>query len=287
MLVYLDGQFLPKEEAKVSVDDRGFLFGDGVYEVTRAVDGQLFAEEGHWRRLQNGMRDTGIRSSSVDRGRLREIYQHLLRENGHEDGHATVYLQITRGAAPRSHAFPNPEVEPTVYAFSAPFMIPAELRANGCKAITHPDFRWSRCDIKTVNLLPNCMAKQRAVEAGAWEAVLIRDGAITEGSATNVFGVIDGELRTYPKSNYILPGITRDIVIELVHELNIPFRETPLFFNQIGRLEELFFTGTTTDVQPIVELDGRRIGEGKVGPIAKSLLDALMERMGVATASAA
>lgn len=287
MLVYLNGEYLPKQEAKISVDDRGFLFGDGVYEVTRAVDGKLFQEEGHWQRLQNGLRDTAIRSSSIERGRIREIYERLLKENGMDEGHATVYLQITRGCAPRTHAFPKPDCEPTIYAFSAPFAIPAELREKGVSAITHPDIRWARCDIKSVNLLPNVVAKQRAVEANAWEAVLVRDGVITEGSSTNVFGVIDGELRTYPKSNYILPGITRDLIIELARELRIPVRETPIFFDQIGRLEELFLTGTTTDVQAIVQLDGRKIGDGVVGDVARSLLEALMERMGAATAAPA
>jgi D-alanine transaminase len=289
MLVYLDGQFLKKEEAKVSVDDRGFLFGDGVYEVTRVVGGRLFEEEGHWQRLQNGLRELEIRADQVDRGRIREIYEHLLRENGlaEADSDATVYLQITRGCAPRTHAFPGPECTPTIYAFSAPFKIPVDLRRNGVDAISLPDIRWARCDIKTINLLPNVVAKQRAVAVGAWESVMFRDGALTEGSATNVFGVIDGELRTYPKSNYILPGITRDVIFELARELDIPLKERPIFAHEIGRLEELFLTGTTTDVQPIVRLDGRPIGDGVVGRVASSLQDALMERMGTAFAPSA
>ena len=289
MLVYLDGQYLPKEQAKVSVDDRGFLFGDGVYEVTRAVGGRLFAEDGHWERLRTGMREVGISADQIDRGRIREIYEHLLQENGLTDReeHATVYLQITRGCAPRSHAFPGPECVPTVYAFASPFRIPADLRRDGVDGISHPDIRWARCDIKTINLLPNVVAKQRAVEAGAWEAVLFRDGAITEGSSTNVFGLINGELRTYPKSNYILPGITRDVIIELAAELNIPVRERPIYANEVGLLEELFVTGTTTDVQPIVRLDGRPVGDGVVGGVAKSLQDALMDRMGAAIGASA
>ncbi|MEX2570785.1 MAG: D-amino-acid transaminase [Gemmatimonadota bacterium] len=284
MLVYLDGQYLEKDEAKVSVDDRGFLFGDGVYEVTRAINGTLFEEEGHWIRLQNGLRDIAIRSDRIDRGQIREIYQHLLGQNDLDEADATVYLQITRGCAPRTHAFPKPPCEPTVYAFASPFNIPAELRRLGVDAISHPDIRWARCDIKTVNLLPNALAKQRAVEAGAWEAVLFRDGALTEGSSTNVFGVIDGELRTYPKSNYILPGITRDVVLELARDLNVKVRERPIFADEIGRLDELFLTGTTTDVQPIVRLDGRQIGDGVVGDVAQQLQEALMERMGTALA---
>jgi D-alanine transaminase len=282
MLVYLDGSFLPKEEAKVSVDDRGFLFGDGVYEVTRAVRGELFEEERHWTRLQAGLRDIAIPATSIDRGRLREIYQHLLRENDLHETDATVYLQITRGVAPRAHPFPVPAVPPTIYAFAAPFNIPMELRREGVSAITHPDIRWSRCDIKTINLLPNVVARQRAVEKGAWEAVLVRDGAVTEGAVTSVFGVIAGELRTYPKCNYILPGVTRDVVLDIAADLNIPVREKPIFVEDVGQLEELFLTGTTTDVQPIVKLDGRPVGDGARGKIVEALQHALMERMGIA-----
>jgi D-alanine transaminase len=281
MLVYLNHSFVPKEEALVPVDDRGFLFGDGVYEVTRAVRGQLFEEERHWTRLQNGLRDLAIGTDVIDRGHLREIYQHLLGENGLADGDATVYLQITRGAAPRAHAFPVPAAQPTIYAFCNAFSIPEALRRNGVPAITHPDIRWSRCDIKTVNLLPNVLAKQRAIEAGAWEAVLVRDGAITEGALTSVFGVIDGELRTYPRSNYILPGVTRDVIIDMARDLQIPVRESPIFIEQIPQLEELFLTGTTTDVQPIVRLDGRAVGGGTVGDVARTLQTALMDRMGL------
>ncbi len=279
MLVYLNGSFIDKSEAKVSVDDRGFLFGDGVYEVTRAVRGRLFEEDAHWARLQNGLRDTAIPSGGLQKGQLREISERLLRENDLDGGDATVYMQITRGVAPRSHAFPSPPREPTFYAFAAPFDIPADLRRTGVAAILIPDVRWSRCDIKTINLLPNAIAKQRAVEAGVWDSVMIRDGAITEGSAANVFGVVGGELRTYPLCNYILPGVTRMVVLQLAAELGIPVRETPILFDEIGRLEELFLTGTTTDVQPVVTLDGRSVGDGSVGPVVRALQKALMDRL--------
>ncbi len=278
-MIYLNEAYIPKVEAFVSVDDRGFLFGDGVYEVTRAVRGKLFAEDAHWARLQDGLRDVSITNAPITKSQLREISERLLTENGLDGVDAIVYLQITRGCAPRTHAFPVPPSDPTVYAFVGPFNIPADLRRNGVAAITHPDIRWARCDIKSINLLPNIVAKQRAVEAGAWESVLVRDGAITEGSSTNVFGVLDGELRTYPRSNYILPGVTRDLILRLAAELGIPARETPIYVDQIGRLEELFLTGTTTDVQPIVTLDGRPIGDGVVGGVARALQRALMERL--------
>lgn len=279
MLVYLDGEFIPRSEARISVDDRAFLFGDGVYEVTRAINGRLVDEEAHWRRLQASMRSVSIQSDRLSREAILELSLRLLRENGLLDGEATVYLQVTRGVAPRAHAFPNPSVQATVYAFTNPFTIPIEQRANGVAAITTPDIRWARCDIKTVNLLPNVLAKQRAVAAGAWEALLIRDGALTEGALTNVFGVVDGVLQTYPKSNYILPGITRDVVLDLAREIGIPCREAPISAEELPRVEELFLTGTTTDVQGIVRLDGVPVGNGKVGVITKALNEKLVERM--------
>jgi D-alanine transaminase len=280
MTVYLDGEFIPKEEARVPVEDRGFVFGDGVYEVTRAVDGRLFAEDAHWARLQRGLRELKIEvGDHLGRERLRQVSERLLDENGLTEGHATVYLQITRGAAVRTHWFPPEGTPATIYASAARFEIPTAARERGASAITLPDVRWARCDIKTVNLLPNVLAKQAAHQAGAFEALLLRDGAVTEGSSSNAFGVLDGEIRTYPKSNYILPGVTRDIVIDLARELGFTVRESPFHFQDLPRLQELFFTGTTTDVQPAVELDGRPVGTGQPGPIARALLSALMERM--------
>lgn len=279
MLVYLNGEYVPSGDARVSVDDRGFIFGDGVYEVTRVVDGRLFEEEAHWQRLRKSMDAVSISGKRIDRDLIRSISETLLRENGLLEGEATVYVQVTRGAAPRGHAFPDPMVDPSVYAFTKPFRIPTGQRATGVAAITVADIRWSRCDIKTISLVPNVMAKQRAVEAGAWEALFIRDGALTEGALTNVFGVLDGELRTYPKSNYILAGITRGVVLELARDLGIPTREAPIFAEDLPLLEELFLTGTTTDVQAVVTLDGRPVGDGRVGPIARSLNEALVARM--------
>lgn len=282
MLVYLNGSYIPREEAVVPIDDRAFVFGDGVYEVTRVVRGRFIGEAGHWARLERGLSSLQINASAqIDKARLREISLRLLNENGLAGSDATVYLQISRGAAIRTHWFPPADTKPTVFASTSPFSIPWELRENGATAITHPDIRWHRCDLKTVNLLPNVMAKQRAHAAGAFETLLIRDGAVTEGSASNAFGVIDGVVRTYPKSNYILPGITRDIVIGLARGLGITVDETPIFADEIPRLQELFFTGTTTDVQPIVHLDGRPVGDGRPGPVAVALGKALVKELGV------
>jgi D-alanine transaminase len=281
MIVYLNGEYIQKEHALIPVDDRGFVFGDGVYELTRAIRGKLINEVGHWKRLERGMRELAIGGPEhLDQDRVREISERLLRENGLDDGDAAIYAQVTRGSAPRAHVFPE-NTPPTIYLSASAFKSPVELRRSGTRAITSPDIRWARCDLKTVNLLPNVVAKQRAKEAGAFEAVFVRDSAITEGASTNVFGVLDGEIRTYPKCNYILPGVTRDVVIQIAQELGHTVNEMPIFAHEIPRLEELFLSGTVTEIQPIVELDGRPVGSGKPGPVSLSLLDALYQYLGL------
>jgi len=277
-VVYLNGEFLPRERATLSVDDRGFIFGDGIYEVTRVINGRLFEADRHMRRLQYGLRGIGI-DPRMTPEQILDIHHRLIQENGLTTGEGTVYLQITRGAAPRTHYFPPAATHPTVFLSTSTFTPNHEQRARGATAVSYPDIRWSRCDLKTVNLLGAVLAKQHAVAAGSLEAVFIRDGVITEGSHTNVFGVIDGELRTYPRSNYILPGITRDVVLELAVEQGITVRETPILQQEIGRLDELFITGTTSDVTPIVQLDGRPIGTGEPGRITRTLAAALERRL--------
>jgi D-alanine transaminase len=281
MIVYLNGKYIEKEQALIPVDDRAFVFGDGVYELTRAIRGKLINEEGHWKRLERGMRELGIGGPEhLDQDGVREISERLLEENGLTEGDAAVYAQVTRGSAPRAHVFPD-NVPPTIYLSASAFKSPVELRRSGTRAITFPDIRWARCDLKTVNLLPNVIAKQRAKEAGAFEAIFVRDSAITEGASTNVFGVIDGEIRTYPKCNYILPGVTRDVVIQIAQELGHAVNEMPIFAHEIPRLEELFLSGTVTEIQPIVELDGQPVGSGRPGPVTLSLLDALYQYLGL------
>ena len=277
-VVYLNGEFLPRERATLSVDDRGFIFGDGIYEVTRVVNGRLFEADRHMRRLFYGLRGIGI-ESRLTADEIIDIHHRLIRENALTTGEGYVYLQITRGAAPRTHYFPPAGTAPTVFLSTSTFTPNRAQREAGATAVTYPDIRWSRCDLKTVNLLGAVLAKQAAVSTGALEAVFIRDGVITEGSHTNVFGVIDGELRTYPRSNYILPGITRDVVLELAVEEGINVREIPILQTEIGRLDELFVTGTTSDVTPIVQLDGRAIGSGKPGAITRQLAAALDKKL--------
>ena len=277
-IVYLNGEYLPRHEAKLSVDERGFFFGDGVYEVTRAVDGRLFESARHLRRLARGLSELRLEPSlSLDE--IEAVSLELLRRNDITSGEGTVYLQITRGAAPRTHHFPPAGTPCTVFLSAQRFALPSDKRATGVSVVTYPDIRWSRCDIKTVNLLAAVMAKQHAVDHGVFEAIFVRESAITEGSHTNIFGVIDGELRTYPASNLILPGITRDVVLEVARELGIPVNETPFHVHHLPRLQEGFLTGTTTDVMPIVTIDGAPVGDGTPGRLTMQLYDALATRL--------
>ena len=282
-IVYLNGQFLPRNEAKLSVDERGFFFGDGVYEVTRVVRGHLFEWDRHARRLTRGLRELRL-EPGLDLDSLRTLQERLIRENDMLEGQGTVYLQITRGAAPRTHHFPPPGTPATVFLSASPFVPPDGVRARGVAVMTYPDYRWSRCDLKTVNLLPAVMAKQFAADHDAFESIFVREAVVTEGSHTNVFGVIEGTVRTYPNSNYVLPGVTRDVVIELAHEAGIPVSETPIYLHEIEVLEECFLTGTTSDVMPVVAIDGKPVGGGRPGPITMQLYEALAKRLADAAA---
>ncbi len=190
-----------------------------------------------------------------------------------------VYIQVTRGAAPRVHAFPNPPVAPTVYVVTKPFKPKGDPR-TGVSIITVPDQRWTRCDIKSVALLPNCLAAQQALDAGADEAVLVRDGVVLEGTHTSFFGVFGGVVRTAPKSNYILPSITRGVALELCREHGIPAEEAPIFLSELGSAEEMFLAGTTVEIMPVVCADGRPVGDGKPGPMVQRLLELFRAKTG-------
>ncbi len=277
-VVYLNGEYLPRSEAKLSVDERGFFFGDGVYEVTRAVDGRLFESARHLKRLARGLRELRL-DPPLSLEEVEQVSLELLRRNDLTAGEGTIYLQITRGAAPRTHHFPPPGTPCTVFLSAQRFALPTAHRATGIAVVTYPDIRWSRCDIKTVNLLAAVMAKQHAVDHGVFEAIFVREGAVTEGSHTNVFGVIDGELRTYPSSNLILPGITRDVVLEVARELGVTVNETPFHIHHLPQLQECFLTGTTTDVMPVVSIDGVAVGDGTPGRVTMALYDALAARI--------
>ena len=268
-VVYFDGRYVLKSQVMVSPDDRGFLLGDGIYEVAASYEGRFVALDRHMERLRNSLRESRIGQDVADP--LESVFTALLERNGFGDsGKAMVYLQVTRGVAPRTHAFPKIPVRPTVYGYAAPFPAMGDPAA-GVSAITRPDLRWSRCDIKSISLIANCMANQEAKESGAFEAILVRDGAVLEGSHTSIFGVIGGEVRTAPLSNLILPGITREIVVELCHANDIPLREEAMSEEELRHADELFLTGTTTEVLPIVVLDHNPVGDGRPGPVATRL----------------
>ena len=280
MLVYLNGAYVDGSNARISVDDRGFLFGDGVYEVTRVLGGRLFAGDRHMRRLERGMRELELRwPEGLDASGLRAVSERLLHENDLVQGEAVVYAQVTRGVAARTHAFPPSGTPPTVYVAVSPFKPIDELRAQGAAAVTVADIRWGRCDLKTIQLLPNVLAKQRAAAADAFEAVQVRDGVVTEGASTNVFVVLDGVLRTHPADQRILAGVTREIVLELARELRLSAREEAVTVAELRRASEVLVTGTTTDVMPVVRLDGRPVGTGRPGPLGRRLHAGLRARM--------
>jgi D-alanine transaminase len=279
-IVYINGSFLPRKEARVSVEDRGFVFGDGVYEVLRVINGRLFATRFHNDRLERSLDGVRINLASGDSpASLVEIGKQLLRENDLTRGEATLYIQVTRGATTRGHNFPPPDIAPTIYISVARFAPYAELAQNGASAISHPDLRWARCDLKTLNLLPNVLASQTAKEKGAFEAMLIRDGVVTEGTRTNFFGVVNGSLRTHPSDTHILPGITRSVLRDLARDLSIELDETPISVAEIPKLSELFLTGTTTDVMPVVKLDDKPVGNGRVGELTRRLQRVLAESL--------
>jgi len=268
-LVYYNGEYLSKADMRVDPDERGWLLGDGVYDVVAAYRGTFVGLNTHVQRLARSQREAGI--TTLMPHDWSAIAHELLRQNGLDTmERAVVYIQVTRGVAPRAHAFPRAQVPPTVYAYARPFRALHE-GATGCQAITVSDTRWSRCDIKSISLMANCMANQRAYEAGAYEAIFVRDGVVLEGTHTNVFAVIDGVVRTAPLTNYLLAGVTRGIILDLCRTQGIIFREATISEAEFRRAEEIFVTGTTTEVLPIVRLDGRPVAMGDVGVVTQRL----------------
>ena len=287
MLVYLNGQYSPAREATISALDRGFVFGDGVYEVWRVVRGQMFEAERHQTRLERGLTELRIaRPKDASLDGIIGIAERLLSENGLSGGEATLYVEITRGTAPRTHYFPAPNTAPTMLVMASPFT-PSDARFTGTRVITQPDVRWLRCDLKTIQLLPNVLARQAAMEAGASEAIFVRDGVITEGTHTTVFGVIGGVLRTHPANHLVLPGVTRDVVLALAADADLAVREEAIRIDELPNATELFLSGTTTDVTPVLRVDERVIGDGAPGLIARALLERLLDRMGLTTSAPA
>jgi D-alanine transaminase len=277
VLVYLNGDFVAHEDARVSVDDRGFLFADGVYEVVRIYGGRPYLMDDHMERMARGLAALRIRFD--DAVEVTRAAERLIRENG-VDGDGTIYIQVSRGAAPRKHAFPADSTRPTVYVAARPYdSHPDAYWEDGVDAITVPDNRWARCDIKSIALLPNVMANQAAHAAGAFEALFVKDGVVIEGSHSNLWGVIQGRLVTYPHSNYILPGITRARVFELAAELGIPAEEGMIYQADLAEFDELFLSGTTTEIMPVVRVDGAEVVDGEPGPLTRKLIRAFRDAL--------
>jgi D-alanine transaminase len=273
--VYLNGKYIPKEEAFISVDDRGFLFGDGIYEVTAVYRGKMFRWDRHLARMKRGLSALRI---DFDPSTLEEVHDHLIQDNGLAAAQVSyVYTQITRGVAKRTHKFPPDPPPPTVYLFSGEYRRPArESWEKGYRSVTVHDQRWARRDLKTIQLLPNVLGAQAAVDHGVDEIVYVNEGMAIEGSHNNLFMVFGETVVTYPLSNQILSGITREVVIELAKGLGYEVQERTVPLAEMFDADELFHSGTLSEVKPCVEVDGKAIGNGKVGPVTRAIFDAFL-----------
>ena len=272
--VYLNGEFMPLDQARVPVLDRGFIFGDGVYEVIPVYSRRPFRLPEHLRRLQRSLDAIRLANPASDAEWVRLIGEIIARNTGDDQ---SVYLQVTRGVARRDHAFPK-EAKPTVFMMSSPLATPAgDLVDNGVPCITATDYRWLKCDVKSVSLLGNCLLRQAAADAGAAEVVLFRDGYLTEASASNVFAVSNGKLLSPPKSHLILPGITYDVVLELAASIRVPVELREIPEREVRSADELWVTSSTKEVLAVVTLDGKPVGTGKPGPVFKKIYQAFQE----------
>lgn len=273
-VAYLNGEFLPLDQARVSVLDRGFIFGDGVYEVIPVYTRHPFRLPEHLRRLQRSLDAIRLDNPAADAEWARLIGEVIARNTGDDQ---SVYLQVTRGVARRDHAFPR-EAKPTVFMMSSPLVTPArDLVDNGVPCITATDYRWLKCDVKSVSLLGNCLLRQAAADAGAAEVVLFRDGYLTEASASNVFAVSKGTLLSPPKNHLILSGITYDVVLELAAAIRVPVELREIPEREVRSADELWVTSSTKEVLAIVTLDGKPVGTGKPGPVFRKLYQAFQE----------
>lgn len=267
-IVYLNGAFLPKAKAALSPDDRGFIFADGVYEVIKYYNGKPFRYADHLKRLERSLQEVLIGFEDLES--LKAIFFRLLEENNLKSVHAGIYIQITRGVNKRVHHFPD-EIQPTVYAFAFPLPSFTENLEKGINVITREDIRWLRCDIKSVALLPNTMLYNQAVEAGAGECILIRNGKVTEATHSSVLAVKNGTVITHPLSNLILPGITRKVILEICVENNIPVEERAFSETELYEMDELIIAGTGSEITPVIQINETPVGNKKPGEITRFL----------------
>lgn len=273
-IVYLNGEYLPLSAAKVPVLDRGFIFGDGVYEVIPAYGGRLFRIDEHLQRLQNSLTAVRIHNPYSELQWKQMLYK-LLEKNPADD--SSIYLQITRGVAKRDHAFPA-NVNPTVFAMSNPLITTDEKAfVKGIAAITLDDIRWQYCNVKAITLLANILLRQTAIDEGAAEAILVRDGEVTEGAASNVFIVIDGTVKTPPKGARLLPGITRDLIVELAQLQQLPVQEVNFSKTELMAADEIWISSSTKEIMPVLTLDDKTVGNGQPGPVTRKLFTVFQE----------
>jgi len=264
MTVFLNGEFMPMEEARVPVLDRGFIFGDGIYELVPVYSRTPFRLEGHLARMERSLSEVKI-TNPYSRAEWTKIIEQMIDKQSFDD--QGVYWQITRGVAKRDHAFPK-NVRPTVFMMSNPLVNPSkEVVENGAKAVSAQDFRWQRCDLKTISLIGNCMLRQLSAEEGAVETILFRDGKLTEASASNAYIVKDGVIATPPKDNLILPGITLDVVFDIVKRANLPMEVREIAEAEVFGADEVWVTSSSKEIVAIVDFDGKTIGTGKPGPV--------------------
>ena len=272
--VFLNGAFISADEAKISPNDRGFLLADGVYEVIKYYNGKAFRYPDHLERLNRSLKEISIDYKAVDQ--LEQVFEELIERNDMQGKDLGVYLQISRGAAKRSHHFPE-NINPTVYAY--PYLLPSakEKLEHGIKVITHEDIRWHRCDIKSVSLLPNVLLNNKAHDEGAGECVMIRDGFVTEATHSSLIAIKDGKVVTRPLSNLILPGITRKVVLEICQKEGIEVEEKLFTKEELLEMDEIFVAGTGSEICPVVEVDEQLIGDGNPGEITRLIQEKFFE----------
>lgn len=264
---YFNGDFVPKDEIRISPDDRGFLFAEGIYEVIRWYQGFFYDMDGHLARMKKNLVEVEIKWPEEDL--LPLIARELIKLNDLLNKSALVYVQVTRGAANRTHAFPTPPISPTVYAYAREFFPESNGKESGVSIMLNEDIRWQRCDIKSTALLPNTLLYQKALDKGFYEAGFVRNGLITECTHSNIFFVVNGILFTHPESEFILPGITRKNVIKLAHKAAIPVKEEAIDEKMLDSLQEVFLTNTTGEITPVTRINDTVIGNGVPGPITR------------------
>jgi D-alanine transaminase len=273
-MVFLNGKFLPIEEARVPVLDRGFIFGDGVYELVPVYSRVPFRLDEHLTRLERSLAETRIRNP-YSRAEWRDIIAQLVAKQPYED--QGVYFQVTRGVAKRDHSFPQ-DTAPTVFIMSNPLVNPPrEAVERGAEAVSAQDNRWHRCNIKSISLIGNVLLRQLSADAGATETILFRDGMLTEASACNVFVVRSGVIQGPPKSNLILPGITYDVVLELAQSAQLPVQIRDLSEAETRAADEIWVTSSSKEVLAIVKLDGKPVGDGRPGPVFRRMFQLYQE----------